>query len=165
MMYRHLCILGCMHCVSYASCRKASPMYIVHHDLLYMILWASLVWYGLVWLSSWWSWFISMVDGYVFEKCHMYDLLWVNAFIWSWHVSVVFLGLICDWIAYFEHMGPKAHLSSWMFSSHALSYGGAYVLFVTKTFHVPNMNLKMKCKLLGKCVPMSYVLNLLAFGC
>jgi hypothetical protein len=33
-------------------------------------------------------------------------------------------------------------------------------LFVAKTFHVPNMNLKMKCKLLGKCAPMSYVLIL-----
>jgi hypothetical protein len=33
-------------------------------------------------------------------------------------------------------------------------------LFVAKTFHVPNMNLKMKCKLLGKCALMSYVLNL-----
>jgi hypothetical protein len=26
-----------------------------------------------------------MVDAYVFEKWHMYALLWVNAFIWSWH--------------------------------------------------------------------------------
>jgi hypothetical protein len=38
---------------------------------------------------------------------------------------------------------------------------GHKFLFVTKTFHVPNMNLKMKCKLLGKCAPMSYVINLL----
>jgi hypothetical protein len=127
MMYRHLCILGCMHFVTYAFVGKASPIYIVHHDVLYMILWASLVWYGLVWLSPWWSWFISMVDSYAFEKCHMYALLWVNAFIWSWHVLVPFLWLICAWIAYFEYMGPKAHLSSWMFSPHALSYGGAQV--------------------------------------
>jgi hypothetical protein len=35
----------------------------------------------------------------------------------------------------------------------------------TKTFHVPNMNLKIQCKLLGKCAPMSYVLNLICFGC
>jgi hypothetical protein len=38
-------------------------------------------------------------------------------------------------------------------------------LSVTNTFHVSNMNLKMKCKLLGKYVPMSYVLNLICFGC
>ena len=42
---------------------------------------------------------------------------------------------------------------------------GHKFLFVAKTFHVPNMNLKMKCKLFGKYAPMSYVLNLLAFGC
>jgi hypothetical protein len=42
---------------------------------------------------------------------------------------------------------------------------GHKFLFVTKTFHVPNMNLKMKCKLLRKCAPMSYVLNLIRFGC
>jgi hypothetical protein len=27
------------------------------------------------------------------------------------------------------------------------------------------LNLKMKCKMLGKCAPMSYVLNLICFGC
>jgi hypothetical protein len=54
-----------------------------------------------------------MVDGYVFEKCHMYALLWVNAFIWSWHVLVAWLCLICGWIAYFDHMWPKAHLVKW----------------------------------------------------
>jgi hypothetical protein len=27
------------------------------------------------------------------------------------------------------------------------------------------MNLKMKCKILRKCAPMSYVLNLIYFGC
>jgi hypothetical protein len=42
---------------------------------------------------------------------------------------------------------------------------GHKFLFVTTTFHVPNINLKIKCKLLGECVPMSYVLNLLSFGC
>jgi hypothetical protein len=31
---------------------------------------------------------------------------------------------------------------------------GHKFLFVAKAFHVPNMNLKMKCKLLGKCAPM-----------
>jgi hypothetical protein len=35
---------------------------------------------------------------------------------------------------------------------------GHKFLFVAKTFHVPFMNLKMKCKLLEKCAPMSYVL-------
>jgi hypothetical protein len=42
---------------------------------------------------------------------------------------------------------------------------GHKFIFVAKTFHVPNMNLKMKCKLLGKCAFMSYVLNLNYFGC
>jgi hypothetical protein len=37
-------------------------------------------------------------------------------------------------------------------------------LFVAKTFHVPNMNLKMKCKLLEKCALMSYVLIFFALG-
>jgi hypothetical protein len=36
-------------------------------------------------------------------------------------------------------------------------------LFVTKTFHVPFKNLKMKCKMLGKCAPMSFVLILNLF--
>jgi hypothetical protein len=104
-----------------------------------------------------------MVDGYVFEKCHMYALLWVNAFIWSWHVLVAWLCLICDWIAYFAHMGPKAHLPSWMFRLMLYLVEGHKFLFVAKTFHVPNMNLKMKCKLLGKCAPMTQVLNLIFF--
>jgi hypothetical protein len=42
---------------------------------------------------------------------------------------------------------------------------GHKLFFVAKTFHVPNMNLKMKCKFLGKCAPMSYVLNLICIGC
>jgi hypothetical protein len=42
---------------------------------------------------------------------------------------------------------------------------GHKFLFVAKTFHVPNMNVRMKWKLLGKCAPMSYVLNLNCFGC
>jgi hypothetical protein len=37
---------------------------------------------------------------------------------------------------------------------------GHKFLFVAKTFHVPFKNLKMKCKMLGKCAPMSFVLNL-----
>jgi hypothetical protein len=40
---------------------------------------------------------------------------------------------------------------------------GHKFLFVAKTFHVPNINLKLKCKLLTKCALMSYVLNLFAF--
>jgi hypothetical protein len=35
---------------------------------------------------------------------------------------------------------------------------GHNFLFVAKTFHVTISNLKMKCKLLEKCAPMSYVL-------
>jgi hypothetical protein len=38
MMYTHLCILGCMHFVSYALARKASPIYIVHHGMICMSL-------------------------------------------------------------------------------------------------------------------------------
>jgi hypothetical protein len=39
---------------------------------------------------------------------------------------------------------------------------GHKFLFVAKTFHVPIMNLIMKCKMLGKYVPMSYAeINLL----
>jgi hypothetical protein len=37
---------------------------------------------------------------------------------------------------------------------------GHKFLFVAKTFLVPNLNLKMKCKMLGKCASTSYVLNL-----
>jgi hypothetical protein len=74
------------------------------------------------------------------------------------------LCLICGWIAYFDHMGPKAHFPSWMFSPDAISCEGHKFLFVAKTFPVPNMNLKMKCKLLGKCALMSYVHNLICFG-
>jgi hypothetical protein len=35
---------------------------------------------------------------------------------------------------------------------------GHKFLFVAKTFHVSISNLKAKCKLLGKCAPMSYLL-------
>jgi hypothetical protein len=40
---------------------------------------------------------------------------------------------------------------------------GHKFLFVAKTFHVSIKNLKMKCKMLGKCAPMSYVLVLNLF--
>jgi hypothetical protein len=42
---------------------------------------------------------------------------------------------------------------------------GHKFFFVTKTFHEPISNLKIKCKLLGKYAPMSYVLYLNFFGC
>jgi hypothetical protein len=38
-------------------------------------------------------------------------------------------------------------------------------LFCRKDISCTNMNLKMKCKFPGKCAPMSYVLNLICFGC
>jgi hypothetical protein len=146
---------------------KASPIYIVHHDGLYMIVWARFGMLWLVWLSSWWSWFISTVDGYVFLKiCHMYALSCVNTFIWSWHVLVAWLCLIFGWISslliiwgqrlIFHH--ECLALSPYLVEGHKF-------LFVAKTFHVPNMNMKMKCKMLGKCSLMSHVLNLICFGC
>jgi hypothetical protein len=165
MMYRHPCILDCMHFVSYALVRKSfSYIHCSPWNAIYVfVILFGMMW--LFWLSSWKSWFISMVDGYVFEKCHMYALLWVNAFLWSWHVLVAWLCLIFGWIAYFDHMGPKAHLPSWMLALLLYLVECHKFLFVTKTFHVSNTNLKMKCKLLGKCAPMSYVLNLNCFGC
>jgi hypothetical protein len=57
MMYRQPCILDCMHFYHMDWLGKASPIYIVHHGMIIM------------------SWFISKVDVYVFEKCHMYALL------------------------------------------------------------------------------------------
>jgi hypothetical protein len=108
MMYRHPCILDCMHFVPYALVRKSfSYMHCSPRNAIYVFV-SLFGMMRLVWLSSWKSWFISMVDGYVFEKYHMYALLWVNAFIWSWHVLVVWLCLICGWIAYFDHMWPKS---------------------------------------------------------
>jgi hypothetical protein len=131
-MYRHPCILDCMHFVSYALVRKSfSYIHCSPWNAIYVFVSLfGMMW--LVWLSSWKSWFISVVDGNVFEKWHMYALLWVNAFIWSWHVLVACLCLIRGWIAYLDHMGPKAHLPSWMFSPLALSYGGACVPFCRK---------------------------------
>jgi hypothetical protein len=164
MMYRHPCILYCMLFVSCALFRKSFSY--IHcspwNDYVFVSL------FGMIWLvclSSWQSWFISTVDGYIFEKYHMYALLWVNAFIWSWHVLVVWLCLICGWIADFDHMGPKAHLPSWMLALMLYLVEGHKFLFVAKSLHLPNMNLKMKCIMLRKCSPMSYVLNLICFGC
>jgi hypothetical protein len=50
MMYRHPCILVCMHFVSYALVRK-SFSYIVHHGMIFMSLWACLVSYSLFGLA------------------------------------------------------------------------------------------------------------------
>jgi hypothetical protein len=69
--------------------------------------------------------------------------------------------LICGWIAslliiwgqrHIRHHGCLA-LLLYLVEGHKF-------LFVAKTFYVPFKNLKMKCKMLGKCAPMSYVLNL-----
>jgi hypothetical protein len=47
---------------------------------------------------------------------------------------VAWLFLICGWIAIFDHMGPKAHLPSGMFSPLAYLVEGHKFLFVAKTF-------------------------------
>jgi hypothetical protein len=88
-----------------------------------------------------------------------------NAFIWSWQVLVVWLCLICGmdnffliiWgqrlICHHERLAPMIDLVE-----------GHKFLFVAKTFHVPNMNLKLKCKFLGKYVPMCRWVPRLALG-
>jgi hypothetical protein len=67
-MYRHPCILDCMHFISYALGRKSFSY--IHcspwNDIYGFVSLLGMIW--LVWLSSWKSWFISMVDGYVFWK-------------------------------------------------------------------------------------------------
>jgi hypothetical protein len=96
-----------------------------------------------------------MVDGYVFEKYHIYALSCVNAFIWSWHVLVALLCLICGWIASLLNIWGQKLI--WHHECLALLLylmEGHKFLFVAKTFHVPMINLKMKCKMLGKCAPM-----------
>jgi hypothetical protein len=52
-------------------------------------------------------------------------------------------------------MGPKAicHHECLALLLHLVE--GQKFLFVAKTFHVPNVNLKMKCKMLGKCDPLA----------
>jgi hypothetical protein len=57
-------------------------------------------------------------------------------------------------------MGPKSHLHHECLAPMLYLVERHKFLFVAKTFHVPNMNLKMKCKLLRKCAPVSYVLIL-----
>jgi hypothetical protein len=166
MMYRHPCILDCMHFVSYPLDRKSfSYIHCSPWDAIFVfvslfgILW-------LVWLSSWWSWFISMVDGHVFEKCHIYALSCVNAFIWSWHVLVAWSCLIRGWIAsLLITWGQRLICHHECLALLLYLVKGHKFLFVAKIFHVTIMNLKMKCKMLGKCALMSYVLNLICFGC
>jgi hypothetical protein len=57
------CILYHMHLLG-----KASPIYIVHHDVLYMIVWASLVCYDEFGLALDDLDLLSMVDGYVLKN-------------------------------------------------------------------------------------------------
>jgi hypothetical protein len=57
-------------------------------------------------------------------------------------------------------MGPKAICHHECLALLLYLVEGHKFTFVTKTYHVPNMNLKIKRNLLGKCAPMSYVLNL-----
>jgi hypothetical protein len=167
MMYSHPCILDCMHFVSYAFCRKSfsyihcSPWNAIYVFVsLFGMLW-------LVWLSSWWSWWI--IHGWwlcFLTNCHMYALSCVNAFIWSWHVLVAWLCLICGWIASLLIIwGQRLTCHHECLALLIYLVEGPKFLFVVKTFHVPIMNLKMNCKMLGKCAPMSYVLNLICFGC
>jgi hypothetical protein len=111
----------------------------------------------LVWLSSWWPWFILHGWWLCFEKYYICALSCVNAFIWSWHVLVAW----CGWIASLLIIwGQRLNYHHKCLTLMLYLVEGHKFLFVEKTFHVPNMNLKMKCKMLGKCAPVSYVLNL-----
>jgi hypothetical protein len=88
-----------------------------------------------------------MVDGYIFEKCHIYALSCVNAFIWSWHVLVALLCLICGWIASLLIIwGQRLICYHELLALLLYLMEGHKFLFVAKTFHVPFMNLKMKYK-------------------
>jgi hypothetical protein len=75
MIYRYLCLLNCMHFVSYALVRNFSYIHCsTWNDTYIFVSLFGKLW--LVWLSSCESLFISMVDGYVFEKKrHVYALL------------------------------------------------------------------------------------------
>jgi hypothetical protein len=164
-MYRHPCILDFMHFVLYALDRKSfSYIHCSPCNAIYVFVSLfGMIW--LVWLSSWCSWFISMVDGYVFEKCHVYTLLWVNAFIWSWHVLVAWLCLICGWMASLLIIwGQRLICHHECLALLLYLMEGHKFLFVAKTFHEPFINQKMKWKMLGKYAPMSYMLNLICFG-
>jgi hypothetical protein len=167
MMYRHPCILDCMHFVSYALDRKSFSY--IHrspwNDIYVFVSLFGMLW--LVWLSSWWSWFI--IYGwwlYFWKLSHVCSLSCVNTFIWSWHVLVAWLCLICGRIA-----SLLIICSQRLICHHECLTLLCYLVeghkfpFVAKTFHVPNLNLKMKCKMFGKCAPMSYAINLICFGC
>jgi hypothetical protein len=66
-----------------------------------------------------------MVDGYVFEKCPIYALMCKCLYmILTCFSGLVVLNLWLD-SKFIDHMRPKAHLPSWMFSPLALSCGGA----------------------------------------
>jgi hypothetical protein len=126
---------------------KASPIYIFHHDGLYMIVWASLVCYGQFGLAlddlDLYPWLMAML----LEKCHIYALSCVNAFIWAWHVLVAWLCLICGWIASLLIIwGQRLICHQECLALLLYLVEGHKFLFVAKTFHVPNMNLKMKYK-------------------
>jgi hypothetical protein len=119
----------------------------------------------LVWLSSWWSWFISMVDGYAFEKCHIYALSCVNAFILSWHVLVAWLCLVCVWISSLLIIwGQRLIFHHECLALLLYLVEGHKFFFVAKTFHVPNMNLKMNCKMLENVLPCHRCLIEFALG-
>jgi hypothetical protein len=157
-----------MHFVSYALDRKSfsyihcSPWVAIYVLVsLFGMLW-------LVWLSSWWSWW--MIHGwwliFLKKKCHIYALSCVNGYIWSWHVLVACLCLLCGWIASLLIIWGQrliCHNECLALLLHLVE--GHKFLFVAKTFHVPIMNLKMNWKKLGKYAPMSYVLILICFGC
>jgi hypothetical protein len=139
MMYRNPCILDCMHFVSYALDRKSfsythfSPWNAIYFFVcLFGMLW-------LVWLGSLWSWWI--IHGWwlcFLKNCYMYALSCVNAFIWSWHVLVALLCLICGWIASLLIIwGQRLICHHWCLAPLLHLVEGHKFLFVAKTFHVP----------------------------
>jgi hypothetical protein len=66
---------------------------------------------------------------------------------------VVWLCLICGWIALFDYMGQRLICHHECLALLLYLVEGHKLLFVAKTFDVPNMNLKIKWKLLGKYAP------------
>jgi hypothetical protein len=58
-------------------------------------------------------------------------------------------------MAYFDHLGSKFLLPSWMFSPLTYLVEEHKFLFVANAFHVPYLNVKMKCLMLEKCSSMS----------
>jgi hypothetical protein len=79
---------------------------------------------------------------------------------------VALLCLICGWIASLLIIwGQRLICHHECFALLLYLMEGHKFLFVAKTFHVPFINLKMKCKMLGKCAPMLYMLKLICFGC